>query len=190
MTAADYTPTGTPALFLDRDGVINRRRLDHVKTWAEFEFLPGALEALAQVRKQRIPVVVVTNQAVIGRGVLGYDQVADIHDRMLTAVEASGGYIDRIYVCPHKPEDQCSCRKPGTEMFARASRDLDISLAGSVMVGDSEGDVAAADAAGCDPVLVGEGRPNGLRPEVPVVPDLAGALPIIRRLTRRVATCC
>jgi D-glycero-D-manno-heptose 1,7-bisphosphate phosphatase len=177
-------------LFLDRDGVINRRRLDHVKTWSEFDFIPGTLEALAEVRKQRIPVVVVTNQAVIGRGVLGYDEVAGIHERMLEAVEASGGHIDRIYVCPHKPEDHCSCRKPGTEMFARASRDLGISLSGSVMVGDSKGDVAAADAAGCDPVLVGDERPDGLRSDVPVVPDLAGALPIIRRLTRRVATCC
>ena len=73
-------------------------------------------------------------------------------------------------------------------MFTRASRDLGISLTGSVMVGDSENDIAAADAAGCEPVLVGEERPDCIRPEVPVVPDLAAAMPIIRRLAPRSST--
>jgi D-sedoheptulose 7-phosphate isomerase len=182
-TKAQSAP-GHPALFLDRDGVINRRRPEHVKSWAEFEFLPGALDALAEVKRAGITVIVVTNQAAVGRGLIREQELTEIHGRMLGAVTGAGGHIERVYTCPHTPEERCQCRKPGTALFSRASEELGVSLRGSVMVGDSKGDVDAAQSAGCDPVLVGDRRPAGVSAEVPVVSDLAGALPIIGRLSQ------
>jgi D-sedoheptulose 7-phosphate isomerase len=173
-----------PALFLDRDGVINRRRPEHVKSWAEFEFLPGALDALAEVKRAGIKVIVITNQAAVGRGLLREQELTEIHGRMLGAVAGAGGHIERVYTCPHTPEERCECRKPGTALFSRASLELGVSLRGSVMVGDSKGDVEAAQSAGCDPVLVGVRRPAGVSAEVPVVSDLVSALPLIGRLSQ------
>src|SRR5437588_10968878 len=88
---------GTPAVFLDRDGVINRRRLDHVKSWAEFEFLPGSLEALAELRRNGLRVVVVTNQSVVGRGFLTQDELTAIHCQMTSLLEAARGAIGVLY---------------------------------------------------------------------------------------------
>jgi histidinol-phosphate phosphatase family protein len=182
-------PSGLPSLFLDRDGVINRRRPDHVKSWSEFEFLPGVLEALVEVRRAGITVIVVTNQSVVGRGLIREQDLLDIHGHMLDAVADAGGHIDGIYACPHRPEDQCRCRKPATDLFVRASLDLGVALHESVMVGDSQGDVEAAWNAGCQPILVAGQRPPALPHVVPVVPDLLNALPIIWRLCGREARC-
>lgn len=147
-----------PAVFLDRDGVINRRRPDHVKSWAEFEFLPGALSALAELRAMNTPVVVITNQGAVGRGLISPDQLRDIHCRMLRAVEAGGGHVSAIYTCEHAPSDGCACRKPKPALFHQASHDLHIDLPRSVMIGDSPTDVQAGRAAGCRPILINEGK--------------------------------
>src|SRR5438094_10595507 len=92
-----------PAVFLDRDGVINRRRPDHVKAWEEFEFLPGVLAALASLRSMNTPVVVVTNQGAVGRGLLSAEALGRIHTRMLQAIRAAGGHVEAIYACLHAP---------------------------------------------------------------------------------------
>lgn len=181
---------GVPSLFLDRDGVINRRRLDHVRSWSDFEFLPGALEALADLHQAGIPVIVVTNQAIVGRGLIDHQDLMEIHGRMLAAVSSAGGHIERIYVCTHTPEDGCECRKPGTEMFSRASRELGVSLQGSVMVGDSEADLEAARTAGCEAILVGSERPPGQPADLAVVSDLHSAVPLVRHLSTGLANCC
>ena len=86
-----------PAVFLDRDGVINRRRPDHVKAWDEFEFLPGVLAALVTLRSMNTPVVVVTNQGVVGRGLLSAEALVRIHTRMLQTIRAAGGHVEAIY---------------------------------------------------------------------------------------------
>jgi D-glycero-D-manno-heptose 1,7-bisphosphate phosphatase len=143
-----------PALFLDRDGVINRRRLDHVKSWEEFEFLPGVLDALAELRALNAEVVVVTNQSAVGRGLISLPQLQAIHQRMLRAVEAAGGHISAIYTCLHAPADGCACRKPSPMLIQRAAVDLGIDLSISIMVGDSATDIQAARAAGVRPVLL------------------------------------
>jgi D-glycero-D-manno-heptose 1,7-bisphosphate phosphatase len=101
-----------PGVFLDRDGVINRNRIDHVKSWSEFEFLPGALEALKRLAGLDLPVVVVTNQAAIGRGLIDAAEVDEIHRRMIEAVRLFGGRIDAVLCCPHRPDEGCECRKP------------------------------------------------------------------------------
>lgn len=145
-----------PAVLLDRDGVINRRRVDHVKSWSEFEFLPGVLPALAVLHAMQTRVAVITNQGAVGRGLLSAPDLDRIHTRMARAIRAAGGRLDGIYACPHAPTQGCACRKPAPALFYQASADLGIRLSGSIFVGDSPSDVQAARAAGCRPVLIDE----------------------------------
>jgi D-glycero-D-manno-heptose 1,7-bisphosphate phosphatase len=173
---------GPPAVFLDRDGVINRRRLDHVKAWAEFEFLPGALEALSQLRQMGLRSIVITNQSAVGRGLLTQEQLSSIHRQMTWHITEAGGVIERIYVCAHTPTEKCGCRKPATELFLRASRELGIELGGSIMIGDSRSDVEAAHAIGSLAILVAENGEAKTNNGVPVVRDLAQAVSVIPEL--------
>jgi D-glycero-D-manno-heptose 1,7-bisphosphate phosphatase len=148
------------AVFLDRDGVINKDRPDYVRSWEEFEFLPGVLEALRVLAAGPHQVVVVSNQSGIGRGLVSRETVDEIHARMTEAVRRSGGRIDAVYYCPHRPDEDCPCRKPRPGLILKAARELDIDLAGSWLVGDDLRDLESAVAAGVRPVLVrtGHGR--------------------------------
>jgi D-glycero-D-manno-heptose 1,7-bisphosphate phosphatase len=171
-------------VFLDRDGVINRRRADHVKSWAEFEFIPGSLEALARLRRMNGRAVVITNQASVGRRLLSQEELIGIHQRMRKAVFISGGRIDGIYACVHLPEEGCRCRKPGTQLFEQATAELGIDLFDSFMVGDSDSDVAAARAVGARPVLISATGRNGHGPELAVASNLNEAVDLISELRR------
>lgn len=146
------------AIFLDRDGVINHNRPDHVKSWDEFAFLPGVLEAFKQLAATDFVTIVVTNQAAINRLLVQDEVVRDIHARMAAAIENAGGRIDRVYYCPHKPEERCDCRKPMPGMYLRAARENGIELARSYVIGDASGDLDAARAIGARAVLVESGR--------------------------------
>ncbi len=150
-----------PAIFLDRDGVINVNRSDHVKSWAEFEFLPGALDALRSLTQLSWPIVVVSNQAIIGRGYVSRETVDEIHARMREAVRSAGGRIDDVFYCPHRPEEHCECRKPSPGLLRIAARTLGLDLSRSFFVGDAESDVLAARGVGCRPILVKTGRGSG-----------------------------
>lgn len=145
---------GRRAVFLDRDGVINERRATHVRGWDDFRFLPGALEGLRLLATTDMPIVVVTNQAVVGRDGLPAQAVDLVHARMQAEIEAAGGRIDAIYVCTHDPKASCDCRKPRAGLLLRAAADLGIDLGESVLVGDSGSDVLAARSVGCLPLLV------------------------------------
>jgi len=114
------------AIFLDRDGVICENRPDHVKSWDEFRFLPGALAGLAQLFGSEFAKVVVTNQAVINRGIVSASALNDIHARMLAEVERTGGHIDRVMICPHRPDENCVCRKPRPGMIFQAAAEMGI----------------------------------------------------------------
>jgi D-glycero-D-manno-heptose 1,7-bisphosphate phosphatase len=153
-------------LFLDRDGVINRRiEGDCVRTWGQFEFLPGAREALAALSKAFTTIVVVTNQPGVGQGLLGEADLATIHRHMVRAVQIAGGRIDAVYHCPHDPGDSCGCRIPAPGLLERAARERPaIDLASAVVVGDSDSDMALARRVGVSGVLVAE---NGDRPVLP-----------------------
>lgn len=151
----------SPAIFLDRDGVINRNRPDHVKSWPEFEFLPGALEALRNLARLGWPIVVISNQGVIGRGLVSCDTVDMINAQMIDEVRCAGGRIDAVFHCPHRPGENCSCRKPRPGLLLYAAHHLRLDLSCSFMVGDAETDVFAAQAVGCRPVLVKTGRGTG-----------------------------
>ena len=177
--------TARPAVFLDRDGVINRRRPDHVKSWEEFEFLPGVLDALADLRSMDTRVIVITNQSVVGRGLLAAEGLRQIHTRMLQAIRATGGHVEAVYACLHAPAQGCTCRKPAPTLFYRASDDLGIRLSDSIMVGDSPTDVDAARAAGCRPVLISDGG-NAVSPDVVAVKGLPEVVRLWRDLSAAV----
>jgi D-glycero-D-manno-heptose 1,7-bisphosphate phosphatase len=142
------------AVFLDRDGVINRKAPagDYVKSWEEFAFLPGALDALRGLAESGTPAVIVTNQRGIARGRMSEGDLADIHARMLVEIDQAGGAIAAIHHCPH--EGGCACRKPGVELFERAARDLGLELRATAVVGDGPADMEAARRIGALQVFV------------------------------------
>lgn len=145
-------------IFLDRDGVINANRDDHVKSWEEFEFLPGVLAALQRLRLAGFRVFVVTNQAIINRGVVPERVVQQINQRMIHQITLSGGSITDLRYCPHDPVEQCSCRKPHPGMLLDLARAWQVDLSQAYMVGDAWTDIAAAHAVGCRGILVHTGR--------------------------------
>jgi D-glycero-D-manno-heptose 1,7-bisphosphate phosphatase len=149
------------AVFVDRDGVICRNRVDHVKSWEEFVFLPGAVKAMVRLARANLPIIVVTNQAVINRGIISAKVVEDINARMVQAIEAAGGRIDEVLYCPHRPDEQCDCRKPQPGMLLMAAKKWGVDLDQSYLVGDAETDMQAARAVGSRRYLVLTGR--GLR---------------------------
>ena len=171
------------AIFLDRDGVINENRPDYVKSLAEFVFLPGALEALRRLAGVGMPIVVVSNQSAIHRGLVSHATVDAITQAMQRQVEMAGGRIDAVFYCPHRPDEGCTCRKPKTGLFHQAARRLDLQLAGSYVVGDALSDIQAALSIGAHPLLVltGRGREQvalldgTLRDPVPIFDDLSAA---------------
>jgi D-glycero-D-manno-heptose 1,7-bisphosphate phosphatase len=147
-----------PALFLDRDGVINYNRADYVKSWPEFEFLPGVLEALSRLSQLDWLIIVVSNQSAIGRGLVEQETVEQIHQRMLERVKSTGGQIHHVFYCPHHPTENCDCRKPRPGLLLRAKERLQIDLARSILIGDALSDLDAARSVGCLPILVKTGR--------------------------------
>ena len=152
------------AVFIDRDGVICRNRDDHVKSWAEFEFQPGARESLTRLAQLDVLIVVVTNQAIINRGMVPVQTVEHIHRQMVEEIEKAGGRVDRVLYCPHRPDEHCACRKPQPGLLLQVSREMGIDLTQSYLIGDAYADIQAGETAGCCCflVLTGRGR-NELR---------------------------
>lgn len=146
------------AIFLDRDGVINQNRPDHVKSWSEFVFESNVLPAIARLTSLQLPIIVITNQACIGRGLVEREVVDDIHRRMVVAVEKAGGRIDHVLLCPHHPSEECACRKPKPGMLLEAAQRWNLDLSRSFLVGDAITDLQAGWAVGCNTVLVKSGR--------------------------------
>jgi D-glycero-D-manno-heptose 1,7-bisphosphate phosphatase len=175
------------AVLLDRDGVINRERADYVKSWQEFEFLPGVLPALQRLTTLAIPIVVITNQSVIGRGIVEPAVVAAIHQQLCQAVSAAGGRIDRFFVCPHHPADRCPCRKPQPGLLYQAAQQVGFTLTEAVFIGDAVTDFEAACAVGCQSILVRSGRQGAALDRLlidtllppPIVADLQGAVNLL-----------
>lgn len=143
------------AVFLDRDGVINVRRDDYVKTPEDFQILPAAAKAVATLTAAHIPVFVMTNQSAIGRGLMTEADLAAIHRAMLDILAEHGGRIAGIFHCPHTPWDGCECRKPRPGLLLRAAAEHELDLSWCLMIGDSESDMLAGQAAGCQAIRVG-----------------------------------
>jgi D-glycero-D-manno-heptose 1,7-bisphosphate phosphatase len=147
-----------PDIFLDRDGVINYNRTDHVKNWDEFKFLPGSLEALALLHKFSYRVFIITNQAVINRGTISEKVLHEIHQRMAEQVAKAGGWIEKVFYCPHLSEEKCLCRKPQPGLLWQATQEFGATTKGSWLVGDHINDIMAGSLAECRTLLVMSGR--------------------------------
>jgi D-glycero-D-manno-heptose 1,7-bisphosphate phosphatase len=147
------------AVFLDRDGVINADQDGYVTSWSQFRLLPGALEGLRQLSAAGYRLAVVTNQAVVGRGLASAAEVGELNARMVSALAEGGARIDAVLSCLHAPEDGCACRKPQPGLLIEAGRRLGVAPADTCVIGDWVDDIAAARAAGCAvPILVLTGR--------------------------------
>jgi len=169
---------------VDRDGVINKNiDGDYVRSWEQFVFLPGSLEAVAALTEKSYTVAVITNQSCINKGLVSRKTVEEINRRMSESVTAAGGRISRIYVCPHTREENCTCRKPGSGMLEQAAREMGFSPADAWLIGDAADDIAAGKKFGCRTILVLSGRTSGDNAEAVqadrVCQDLAGAVKII-----------
>jgi D-glycero-D-manno-heptose 1,7-bisphosphate phosphatase len=154
--------SGRPAAFLDRDGVINAEH-GYVHTWEQFEFLPGVVDAMRALHDAGYALVVVTNQSGIARGLYTEAQYQALTRQVQAHLAAQGVPVAGIYHCPHHPDGTvpalavaCDCRKPHPGMLLQAARELGLSLADSLMVGDKASDAQAARAAGVGRVLLVE----------------------------------
>lgn len=150
----------TPTVILDRDGVLNRKppQAQYVRDWSEWEWRPGALEALQLLRQANWRTIIASNQPGIGRGIMSEADLEALHGRMKQEVAAAGGRIDAIYYCPHDWSNGCDCRKPKPGLLYQAQRDFHLDLTRTPFVGDDERDAAAASAADCPFHLVNEAR--------------------------------
>lgn len=158
------------AVFLDRDGTINVYK-GFLRDIDEFELIDGVADAIKKINNSGYLCIVVTNQPVIARGEVTYEQLDMIHKKMETLLGLDGAYIDGLYYCPHHPHKgyegeipelkiDCKCRKPKPGMLYMAEKDFNISLSDSFMVGDGENDIIAGNAAGCRSVLIANKQEN------------------------------
>ena len=150
------------AVFLDRDGVINRKAPegDYIGAWEQVQFIEGAVAAVASLNRAGYQVFVVTNQRGIATKKVKLENMLDIHYRIQQEFTRGGAAISQIYYCPHDLPAMCSCRKPQPGMLRRAAREHNLDLAASWMVGDSISDVRAGQNAGCHSVLLASGSAN------------------------------
>jgi D-glycero-D-manno-heptose 1,7-bisphosphate phosphatase len=153
----------TWTLFLDRDGVINRRIVgDYVRSIEQFEMLPGVLESLIRCANHFGRIVVVTNQQGIGKGLMSEEDLRLIHKHFIQMVHEAGGRIDAIYHCPELAKNNPECRKPEIGMFNQARKDFpEIVPKKSIMVGDSPSDMEFGRRAGIHTVAIGDDLKHG-----------------------------
>lgn len=131
-------------IFLDRDGVINRKRDNHVKNENEFQMLKDVPHAIKLLKENKYKIIVITNQAVINRGYITDEILNQIHKKMRSELKIYNTDVDAIYYCPHKPEENCNCRKPKSGMLEKAMNDFSIDKENSWFIGDSQSDIDAA----------------------------------------------
>jgi D-glycero-D-manno-heptose 1,7-bisphosphate phosphatase len=157
-------------VFLDRDGVINRKAPEgqYVTRWEDFHVLPGVVEAITLLNRAGFCVVVVTNQRCVAKGLITIADLEKMHQRMSGYLARAGATVDAIYCCPHEVEQSCNCRKPAPGLLLEAASSHGIELQASWMIGDSEIDVEAGKNAGCKTArllatneTVGESEPGG-----------------------------
>ncbi|MCA9755104.1 MAG: lipopolysaccharide heptosyltransferase II [Candidatus Eisenbacteria bacterium] len=157
-----------PAVFIDRDGTLIEL-VPYLRCPEDVRLVPGAGKALRELADRGVALVVITNQSVVARGEATEDDVARVHERLRELLAAEGVILDGIEVCPHHPDfgPECACRKPSPGMILRAAHRLGIDLERSWMIGDNEGDVGAAEAAGVRFVLVRTGYGRDVEPGLP-----------------------
>jgi len=165
MAPGSALPRDIRTVFLDRDGVLNAKAPEgeYVKSWKEFQVLPGVPEAVARLNRAGLRTIVVSNQRGIARGLYTVEDVEALHGRLQELLKEHGAHIDAFFICPHR-EGECNCRKPLTGLYEQAvARFPEISAAASVMVGDSAADMEFGRRLGMATVWV-EGDPQHRAP--------------------------
>jgi D-glycero-D-manno-heptose 1,7-bisphosphate phosphatase len=148
-----------PAIFLDRDGVLIENRSDYVRDWSQVKIIPEAIQALSLAAARPYKIVIVTNQSAVGRGLVPQATAEEINRRLVNLLHHHGGQVDGVFMCPHKPGDDCFCRKPEPGLLLQAARDLSLDLQRSWMIGDAWSDLQAGQRAGVrQTVLLKTGR--------------------------------
>ena len=175
-----------PAIFLDRDGVIIENRPNYVRSWDDVFIYPQVLDVLARLSLSDYRIVIVTNQSVVGRGLISLEQAEKINQQLVKVIEKAGGRIDGVFMCPHHPDEGCVCRKPKPGLLLKAAKSLSLDLSTSILIGDALSDLEAGKAAGVSKlVLVRTGRGatqssllniHDLEEEIMVCDTLADAL--------------
>jgi D-glycero-D-manno-heptose 1,7-bisphosphate phosphatase len=181
VSSNQRSESGAGLVVLDRDGVINRESAEFIKSADEWLPLPGSLEAIAALSRAGFTIVVATNQSGVGRGLISATALDEIHNHMVHGVEQAGGKLAGIFFCPHRPEENCSCRKPKPGLLQQIEARFGCSLMGRPVIGDSERDLQAAEAMAARAILVRTG--NGIETErkigsgrkVEIFDDLASA---------------
>lgn len=173
------------AVFLDRDGTINVEK-DYLYQAKDFEFIPGAPEAIRLLNQAGILVIIVTNQSGVARGYYSEDDVENLHRHIVSELEQYGAHVDAWFFCPHHPSGrgsyalQCNCRKPLPGMLEEAAKLYEINLEDSTMIGDKMTDITAGQNAGCRTILVNTGYGSDekqfIGPETIVCDDLLSAV--------------
>jgi D-glycero-D-manno-heptose 1,7-bisphosphate phosphatase len=167
---------------LDRDGTIVVDR-GYLADPAGLAFLPGAPEGLRWIQRQGYRLIVITNQSAVARGLLSAAGLEQMHVRLHAMLAAAGVRIERIYSCPHVPEDHCDCRKPGTALLLQAAKDWRFDPSQAIVIGDKASDVELGRRVGATTVLITGNRDQGSLPASAdyVVSDLVQAARAIER---------
>jgi D-glycero-D-manno-heptose 1,7-bisphosphate phosphatase len=163
---------------LDRDGVINRDSDNFIKSPAEWEPLPGSLEAIAALCRAGWTVVIASNQSGLGRGLFDASALDAIHEKMTDGINAAGGKLGGIFICPHHPDENCDCRKPKPGLLRQIEDAFDCRLIDQPVIGDSARDLEAAKSVGAMAILVRTG--NGRTTEQSL--DAADGIPVFDNL--------
>lgn len=168
-------------VILDRDGVINFDSKEYIKSPAEWQPIPGSLEAIARLNQAGWKVLVATNQSGVARGLYDMHTLNAIHHKFQRLLTRFGGHVDAIFICPHGPDDNCHCRKPKPGLFLTAIQRFEINPQHTYAIGDSLRDLQAGAAAHCHPWLVRTGNGSktehmDLPPGTQVSDDLAQAV--------------
>ena len=147
-------------IFLDRDGVINKDPGfgDYIKSWKEFEFMPGAIDAIKLLNKHEYEIFVISNQAGVAKGLFSQGSLDEITANMLKEIEAKGGKIRSVSYCVHAADAGCDCRKPNTGQIKRVTKGLDIDFKNTYFIGDSRLDVGAGKNMDCKTILLLTGK--------------------------------
>jgi D-glycero-D-manno-heptose 1,7-bisphosphate phosphatase len=147
--------SGERVVILDRDGtmVVDRNYLSDPDG---LSFLPGAAEGLRSMYGQGFRLIVITNQSGVGRGMFSMESLQQMNTRLMAMVDQSGARLERIYCCPHRPEDHCACRKPGTKLMMDAASDLGFEPRRAIVIGDKASDVEFGRGAGATTMLIAE----------------------------------
>ncbi len=142
------------AIFFDRDGVINKERKDYVKTVAELGIFLNIVEPIKRFKNAGFLIIVITNQSAINRGLTTDVEINKIHATIQNFLKKNETSIDKFYYCPHRPDENCICRKPKPGLFLMAAAQMDIDLKSSWMIGDNDSDLQAATVAGCKSIKI------------------------------------